>query len=116
MANTTRYLLSFLYNLLVRVVVRTQVQDNLCGYFVMDRRALLDLPLDAIFFGFGDYFFRLIYHAQRRRLSIIEVPIVLTERLGGEPKNRLLRTFWAYTRELARFRWSTWWRRKGAPR
>ncbi len=104
MQDRTRYLASFVYNLCIRVLLRTQVQDNLCGYYVMRRDKLLALPLDRIFFGFGDYYFRLLHFAQTRGYSIIEIPIVLGARRAGTPKNRVTRTFVQYTVALFRFR------------
>lgn len=104
MPDRSRYVASLLYNLAIRVILRTQVQDNLCGFFVMRRERILALPLDAIFFGFGDYFYRLIHFAQRQRLSIIEVPIILGARRAGMAKNRIVRTFVLYTIALIRFR------------
>ena len=104
MPDQTRYLASFFYNLLIRVILRTQVQDNLCGYYAMGREKILGLPLDDIFFGFGDYFFRLIHFAQRRGYSIIEVPIILGARRSGVAKNQMIRTFVRYTVALLRFR------------
>jgi len=104
MPDRSRYLASLLYNFAIRVVLRTQVQDNLCGFFAMRRELLLALPLDEIFFGFGDYFYRLIHFAQRRHCSIIEVPIVLGARRTGTAKNRVARTFLQYTIALIRFR------------
>ncbi|MBI4349169.1 MAG: glycosyltransferase [Elusimicrobia bacterium] len=107
MDDRVRYVLSFIYNLGVRLLLRTQVQDNLCGYFIMRRSELVALPLDEIFFGFGDYFFRLVYFAQRRSVRIIEVPIVISARRTGKAKNRFVPTFAQYTRELLAFRWKT---------
>ena len=104
MPDKGRYLASFLYNLAIRVLLRTQVQDNLCGFYAMQRQKLLTLPLDRIFYGFGDYYFRLIHFAQRQGYSIIEIPVVYGTRLGGTPKNRLFPTFLQYTLALASFR------------
>jgi len=104
MQSTGRYVLSLLYNLLIRVVLRTQVQDNLCGYFIMSKEKLLELPLEKIFFGFGDYFFRLIHYAQWKNYRIIEIPIVIGLRPAGVQKNRFFRTFLQYTRALLALR------------
>lgn len=104
MPDRSRYIASLLYNLAIRIILRTQVQDNLCGFFVMRRDRILALPLDDIFHGFGDYFYRLIHFAQRRSYSIIEVPIILGARRTGLAKNRVVRTFVLYTVALIRFR------------
>lgn len=109
MASRSRYLLSLVYNFGLRLLLRTQVQDNLCGYFIMRRDALLALPLEHIFFGFGDYYFRLLHFAQRREYRIIEIPIIVRPRKRGVAKNRVVRTFMQYTKELVRFRLSKYW-------
>ena len=104
MQDRRRYLLSLAYNWWVRLMVRTQVQDNLCGYFLMDRAKLMELPKEAIFFGFGDYYFRLLHFAQKRGDRVLEIPIVVADRPGGSSKNRFLRTFWNYTREIVKLK------------
>jgi dolichol-phosphate mannosyltransferase len=100
-----RYLLSFVYNFfLIRLMFRTQVQDNLSGFLAMRRDRLLDLDLDAIFFGYGDYFIRLLYASQKRRYRILEVPVYYVLRRHGQSKTRFLNVFWQYTKAVARLR------------
>jgi len=102
MEDRRRYLLSLFYNWFLRLLLRTQVQDNLFGYFVMRRDKLLALPLDQIFYGYGDYFFRLLWFAQRSKYSIIEIPAYCGARHGGVSKANMPRVFARYTREVAR--------------
>jgi len=102
MEDRRRYLLSFFYNWFLRLLLRTRVQDNLFGYFVMRREKLLALPLDQIFYGYGDYFFRLLWFAQRSKYSIIEIPAYCGARHGGVSKTDMPRVFLRYTREVAR--------------
>jgi dolichol-phosphate mannosyltransferase len=104
MEDRKRYWASFIYNVAIRVLLGTKVRDNLCGFFVIRRATLLELPLDEIFFGFGDYYFRLIYCAQRMGWGIIEVPIFMPLRRGGSAKNRVFFTFFQYSTNLLRFR------------
>lgn len=99
-----RYAGSFVMNLFLRAVLRTQVQDNLSGYFAVRRADLQRLPAEAIFFGYGDYYFRLLWHARRAGLRIVEVPVVYRSREGGSSKTPLLRTTWRYTLAALRFR------------
>ena len=42
-----RYNASFLFNFFVRIVLHTQIQDNLCGFFTMRRDKLLAMDIDA---------------------------------------------------------------------
>ena len=97
MVDTTHYLLSMGYNWLLRLLIRTQVQDNLGGYYTARRNVLLDLPLDEIFFGYGDYYFRLLHFVQKSGLSIVEVPAAYMMRSEGKSKSNWTHMLIKYT-------------------
>lgn len=97
MVDTTHYLLSMGYNWLLRLLIRTQVQDNLGGYFTARREMLLGLPLDEIFFGYGDYYFRLLHFVQKSGYSIVEVPAAYLLRSEGKSKSNWGRMLVTYT-------------------
>jgi dolichol-phosphate mannosyltransferase len=104
MQDLRHYIASMLYNWILRVVLRTQVQDNLGGYFTMRRAQLLRLPMDEIFVGYGEYFFRLLYHAQRRGMSIVEIPAIYRSRTAGVSKSRFAKLLITYTAAAIRVR------------
>jgi dolichol-phosphate mannosyltransferase len=87
MADTGHYMMSFIYNLLVRFVIRTQIQDNLGGFWIADARQIRRLPFDEIFFGYGDYYIRLLHFAQHAGMKIIELPSQYCERISGTSKS-----------------------------
>ena len=97
MQDTLHYYTSLLYNWLVRLTIRTQVQDNLGGYFTVNRQKMDLLPFDNIFFGFGEYFFRFIYYAQRKHMQIIEIPIVYNVRRKGTKKSSVVKMLFSYS-------------------
>lgn len=97
MQDTKHYYTSLLYNWLVRLTIRTQVQDNLGGYFTVNKQKMDLLPFDLIFFGFGDYFFRFIYYAQRNNMQIIEIPIIYNVRRKGSKKSHVVKMLLSYT-------------------
>jgi dolichol-phosphate mannosyltransferase len=104
MIDTTHYVISMLYNWALRSLLRTQVQDNLGGYYTAWRASLLKLPLDEIFYGYGDYYFRLLHFAQRARMSIVEIPAEYLPRNSGESKSNWLRMLAAYTAAAVRLK------------
>lgn len=104
MPDQHRHVGSFAINLFLRVLLRTQVQDNLSGFFAIRRDALLRLPFDEIFWGYGDYFFRLVFFGLRAPLRILEVPVVYGPRKGGTSKTSLLKTTCQYLYEIVKFR------------
>jgi len=97
MEEELRYKFSFLYNLFIRVTIRTQVQDNLSGFFAMRRDKLMALNLDYIFRGYGEYFIRLLYVAWRHNYNMLEVPVFYVLRRHGQSKSRFLNMLRDYT-------------------
>lgn len=71
-------------------IERSQVQDNLGGYFTIQRSVLQDIPFDTVFQGHGEYYFRLLYHLQRQERSLVEIPAVYLARTAGQSKSRFL--------------------------
>lgn len=97
MANKKRELLSRLFNLfLVGPVIGSPIRDNLCGFFAMRRAELDKLPFDKIFYGYGDYFIRLIYLANKQGNTFIELPSFYKDREYGVSKSQFLNMFWDY--------------------
>jgi dolichol-phosphate mannosyltransferase len=104
MYSRIRHYGSFAVNLFLRIVLRTQVQDSLAGFFAIRRADLFRLPLDEIFWGHGDYFFRLLFYAQRRGIRILEIPVYYPSRQGGDSKTPLFRTAFHYFKEIVLLR------------
>ena len=76
------------------------MQDNLGGYFAARRSDIVALPMDEIFFGYGDYFFRLIHFAQKKGLTIIEVPAQYLMRSQGSSKSNFFKMIFTYTKAM----------------
>lgn len=106
MEDQGRYYASFLYNLFIRLVLRTQVQDNLSGFFAMMRHKLFQLDVDAIFQGYGEYFMRLLFLAWAAHLTLLEVPVFYQLRRHGESKSRFGQMVCNYTLAALRMRFS----------
>jgi len=92
-----RYLASFFYNFFVRVILRTQIQDNLCGFFTIRRQKLLALDIDRIFQGYGEYFMHLLFLAWKMGYDMLEIPVFYRARLYGQSKSRFFRMLWGYS-------------------
>jgi dolichol-phosphate mannosyltransferase len=97
MADMAHYMASFIYNLLVRFIIRTQIQDNLGGFWVADAGLIRCLAFDEIFFGYGDYYIRLLHFAQRAGMKIIELPSQYCERTSGASKSNFGKLLFQYS-------------------
>ncbi len=111
MEDNMRYYFSFLYNIFVRLILRTQVQDNLSGFFTMRRDKLLRMDLDYIFRGYGEWFMRLLFLAWREGYSMLEVPVFYVLRRHGQSKSRFMRMITDYTKTVINLRLGDWKRR-----
>jgi dolichol-phosphate mannosyltransferase len=106
MEDSVRYSLSFAYNIFIRALFRTQIQDNLSGFFAVRQAQLFQLTpiFDKIFYGYGDYFIRLLLVAWRRDWKILEVPVFYILRRHGASKTGFWRIFRDYTIAVLRLR------------
>ena len=106
MEDRLRYHFSQIYNVFIRALFQTQIQDNLSGYFAIRRERLYSLaPLfPAIFHGYGDYFIRLLLAAWRQGWKILEVPVFYILRRHGDSKTGFWSVFKKYTAAVLRLR------------
>lgn len=96
MSNKTREILSKLFNILIVFVINSPVKDNLSGFFAIKQKELNKLDYDKIFFGYGDYFIRLIYFAKRQGNTFFELPAFYKKREYGQSKTQFLKIFKDY--------------------
>ena len=106
MEDRLRYHFSQLYNVFIRALFQTQIQDNLSGYFAVRRDRLFSLApqFNTIFYGYGDYFIRLLLVAWRSDWKILEVPVFYILRRHGASKTGFWSVFKQYTAAVLRLR------------
>lgn len=102
MDSTAHYVASFAYNLLIRLIIRTQVQDNLGGFWVARTDLIRKLPAQEIFYGYGDYYFRMLHYLQQSRAHLVEVPAHYTQRAAGTSKSNFLKLLLKYSVQAIR--------------
>lgn len=98
MENRTNYISSYMYNLLLRLVLRTQIQDSICGFFCVQKLKVMRLLNDDNFKGYGDYFFWFLKGATKFNFSIVEVPVIYKNRTFGFSKSNRWKMLISYTR------------------
>lgn len=100
MENRIRYYLSYLYNMLIRIILSLTTHDNLSGFFCLRKGVLGKLPFGKIFIGYGDYFIRLLYFAKKNKVSIGEIPVYYKNRVWGQSKSRFFSMFMDYSKTV----------------
>ena len=103
MEDEWRYYGSYLYNIGIRTLLGTRIQDNLSGFFAVRREVLARLDFDKIFYGYVDYFFRLLHQATGAGAHVVEVPVFYRRRSAGQSKTSFTKVFAQYTLALGRF-------------
>ena len=96
MENQLHGKLSYYYNIMLKFILKTKINDNLGGYFLIKRDLLNKLEFDKIFYGYGDYFFRLLYFSKNKNAKIIEIPAVYKQRIYGKSKSNFLAMLFKY--------------------
>ncbi len=106
MSSKFHYIASFTYNLALRIILHTQIQDNLGGYFIAKKSDILSLNVNKIFYGYGDYFFRLLYALRCADKSIVEIPANYTQRSYGKSKSNWFKMFINYGTAALKFKYN----------
>jgi dolichol-phosphate mannosyltransferase len=96
MDSRTRHLLSWVFNVFVRIMTGGQITDNLYGYFAIRKNIISKCPYDQIFWCFGDYNIRLLFYLQQLRCKILQFPAINGTRLHGRGNSAFLRVFHTY--------------------
>jgi len=107
MQDTDHYLMSLVYNMFARIILRTQIQDNSGGYFTIAREKLRKLPFDDIFFGYGDYYFRLLHYVQKNKFTVVEIPAQYISRVKGNSKSNFIGMFFSYTVAILKLKYTS---------
>ncbi len=108
MEDRFRQFSSLIYNYGIRLLFGTPVHDNLSGFFSIYRDKLMSMDLDQIYYGYGDYFIRLLMVAHKRGYKMLEVPVFYRLRLHGHSKTQFFSTFIKYTLAILTLRLKLW--------
>lgn len=102
MEERVRNTASWLFNIFARIATGGRITDNLYGYFAVKREVISKVDYDKVFWGYGDYYIRLLYYLQRNGASILQFPAVNGRRLSGQGNRRLAKVLFQYATEVIR--------------
>ena len=99
-----RYSLSKIYNLILKPFLGLNTTDSLSGFFLFKKKILTDLPSDKIFYGYGDYYFRLLFFLKNKNIKFKELSFEWIDRKYGKSKTKFINIFIRYTYEALKLR------------
>jgi dolichol-phosphate mannosyltransferase len=108
MEDRFRQFSSLIYNYGIRLLFQIPVHDNLSGFFAIYRDKLLSMDLDQIYYGYGDYFIRLLMVAHKRGYNMLEIPVFYRLRQHGHSKTQFFSILTKYTFALLTLRLKLW--------
>lgn len=96
MGSRFRHISSWGFNIVTRILTNTRITDSLFGYISIKRKLINTIKLEDVFYGYGDYCIRLLYYLQKQRVTILQIPGVLGDRLYGTQNKKLFSTLVKY--------------------
>lgn len=103
MAEWQRYFPTLAFNFCLRVL-GFPIWDNASGFYAVRKKDLLDIGLERIYYGYGDYHLRLVWFVAQAHWEIVELPTWYGLRIAGESKSRLWKMALQYLTEAVRLR------------
>jgi len=107
MVNKFHFYCSFSYNLFLQFILNTKIKDNTGGYFCIKKEILDLLPFEKIFYGYGEYFFRLLYFSRKIKKSIVEIPTLYNQRTYRYSKSNFFILLFKYFFSAIRLRFTS---------
>lgn len=94
--NKFRHIISLIVNKLINFILNIKLNDHLSGFFLLPKNCLDELNLNKIFYGYGDYYIRLLFYLKKKGYSVTEVPVRYGLRKNGYSKSKFIKMFINY--------------------
>ena len=93
------YFLSYIFNLWLIQIIGVKCLDKTGGFFVMPSNInkIIIRSKQKIFWGYGDYFLRLIRFIYINKIPFCEIPVFYPARTSGSSKSNFFNMIFSYT-------------------
>ena len=96
-----RHYCSKIFNYFVNFITRGKISDNMSGFFII-KKSFLNNMLNKIFYGYGDFYIRLLFYMQKKNLRIRETPVRYAPRKFGQSKTKFVKILFLYSLETVK--------------
>ncbi len=93
-----RHICSLIFNKFINLLTKGKLSDNLSGFFIIKKKFLKN-DINKIFYGYGEFYIRLLFYMQKKEIEIDEIAVKYGLRKYGYSKSRLVRMLILYTIE-----------------
>ena len=98
------YTNSLIFSFFLKILLKTKLNDNLGGYFCIKSKTLKRLKFKKIFYGYGEYYFKLLFFLNKNKVSMIEISAHYGKRNAGESKSSFMYLLFKYSLEAITLR------------
>ena len=92
-----RFYCSKIYCLILKPFLGIETNDGLSGFFLLNKKIIIDAKFENIFFGYGDYYFRLLFFLKKKNILQKVIGFNWQDRSIGKSKTKFVKTFLSYT-------------------
>ena len=92
-----RFILSYYFCIFLSILLGIKSSDSLSGFFILKKKIIKKTFEKKIFYGYGDFFFRLIYLIEKKNYRYENVQIMYGERIYGISKSTFFGLLFKYT-------------------
>ena len=65
-----RFILSYFFCIFLSILLGIKSSDSLSGFFILKKKIIKKNFKEKIFYGYGDFFFRLIYYIEKKKIQL----------------------------------------------
>lgn len=99
-----RFYCSKVYCLILKPFLGIQTNDGLSGFFLLDKNKINNANFKKIFYGYGDYYFRLLFYLKKIKVEYKVIGFQWQDRSIGKSKTKFISTFFNYTYEAIKLK------------
>ncbi len=99
-----RFYCSKIYCLILKPFLGIQTNDGLSGFFLLNKNKIKNVDFNKIFYGYGDYYFRLLFYLKKNNVDNNVIGFQWQDRSIGKSKTKFLGTFINYTYEAIKLK------------
>lgn len=103
--NYFRHFSSKIYSLGLSLLLNIDLKDFLSGFFLIKKNVFMSLNnKEKIFYGYGEYYIRLLYSLKKNGRDIKEIPVVYGIRKFGTSKSNFFKMLFSYFYHAIKFK------------
>lgn len=103
-----RFYLSNIYCYFLKLFLGLQTNDGLSGFFLLEKKFIENKYFDKIFYGYGDFYFRLLFCLRKKKIKYLNMGFEWQNRKIGKSKTKFIKIFIKYSFEAVKLKFKNY--------